>query len=223
MSARARSPSEQPAGEAGAQAAVEASSGIELIGASRVRSNIVTPVGISMYAPVGLPGRAESFEGDATDVNPRQGPGAAEQPTPTAVDPHAPLPPSRPGPARHALSTAGVTGPAAALRPGVAEVPGRGDPAGDASEPVQVISMMDRVGKPRRPAAPRVPLHVQLRSLGEAARSQDTPARGLGYLAPPRDHDRMPERRLGGIVVRVCAAVGLAAVIAVAIWLVAGR
>jgi hypothetical protein len=87
------------------------------------------------------------------------------------------------------------------------------------SEPIRVFSMKDRTAPQRRPDAQRPPLHVQLRSLAEVARRNDTP---VGRLAPPRDPRQARARRLRGNLGWACVALGLAAAISLAIWLAAG-
>jgi hypothetical protein len=90
------------------------------------------------------------------------------------------------------------------------------------SEPLRVISMKDPAeGAVQRTAAPRVPLHVQLRTMAEVAGVHE-PA-GLGRLAPPHDprHARMRRRRAN--LAWACLAVALAGGISLAIWLIAGR
>jgi hypothetical protein len=131
---------------------------------------------------------ADSFEGDATEVNPRQHPAAVEQPTPTEIDPSAS--------SQTAMPIAG--------------------------EPVRMISMKDHSEGQRPKLEPRVPLHVQLRSLAEVSGSHEV-QRGLGQLALPRNPAQKRERGVGDDVVRACMALLLAGTIALAIWLVFGR
>ena len=91
------------------------------------------------------------------------------------------------------------------------------------SEPIRAISMKDHAARPRIAAeAPRVPLHVQLRTMAEVAGIRDLPS-GLGHLAPPRDPRQARKRRQRDNVVWACVAIALAAGIAFAIWLIAGR
>jgi hypothetical protein len=68
-----------------------------------------------------------------------------------------------------------------------------------------------------------VPLHVQLRSLGEVRRVHDTPAGGLGHLAPPRDPRAALKRRRRSNALLACVAIALAGGISLGIWLIAGR
>jgi hypothetical protein len=89
------------------------------------------------------------------------------------------------------------------------------------SEPIRVFSMKDQTAPRRRPDEQRAPLHVQLRSLAEVARRNDTPV-GLGRLAPPRDPRQARARRLRGNLGWACVALGLAGAISLAIWLAAG-
>jgi len=139
----------------------------------------------------------EAFERAATDVNPRIGFTRIEQATPTRVESSAP---------------AGLT-----ARP-------------ERSEPVRAISMKDQAGAPQRrpnepldPRPPRVPLHIQLRSMAEVSGRHDTPAGGMGHLAPPRDARQARARRVRSNVVWASVALALAGAISLAIWLIAGR
>lgn len=91
------------------------------------------------------------------------------------------------------------------------------------SEPIRVISMKDPPSVPWPPRdEPRVPLHVQLRSMAELSRRNDTPV-SLGRLAPPRDPRQARARRLRDNAVWACVAIALASLVAVAVWLIAGR
>jgi hypothetical protein len=151
---------------------------------------------------------AESWEYDATEVTPRPGAQAAadavaqvvqslEQPTPTRID--------TPVPIDQATPTELMARP-------------------ERSEPIRVISMKQRAeSQPRGDATPRprVPLHVQLRSMAEVAGIHE--ASDLGRLAPPHDPRRARARRRRDAVVWACVAIALASGIAFAIWLVAGR
>jgi len=138
----------------------------------------------------------DSFEKDATDVNPRIGFTRIEQATPTQVDPAAPTE--------------------------LTAEPER-------SEPVRAISMKDqldaqnqRPSDQRDPWNHRVPLHIQLRSMAEVS-GRDTPAGGMGHLAPPRDPRQARARRVRSNVVWAGVAIALAGTISLAIWFVAGR
>ncbi len=96
------------------------------------------------------------------------------------------------------------------------------------SEPLRVISMKDRVegGVPRAAAEPRVPLHVQLRTMAEVAGVHDPAGPGradLGHLAPPHDPRQARMRRRRADLAWACVAVALAGGITLAIWLIAGR
>ena len=84
-----------------------------------------------------------------------------------------------------------------------------------------MISMKDGPDRPRSDER-RVPVHVQLRSIAEAAGLQDS-QRGLGNLAPPHDPRQARARRMRDNLGWACIAIVLASGIALAIWLVAGR
>ncbi|HET7502627.1 MAG TPA: hypothetical protein VFK02_16515 [Kofleriaceae bacterium] len=146
-------------------------------------------------------GHTEPFELDVTEVTPTPGRDLAEWETPTQIDP-APAPPGEP----------------AAL------APPRAVPRGaERSEPIRVISMKDQAGDPApRPEEPRVPLHVQLRSIAEVAGLHDQPA-DLGKLAPPRDPRKARARRRRANLAWLGVAIALAGLIMLAIWLIAGR
>jgi hypothetical protein len=138
----------------------------------------------------------ESFEQDPTEVGPRTRVAAAQ--ATTLID------------GRHRLP--GEPGVVPAVR------------GAERSEPIRVISMKDRAEAQRRPTEEmQVPRQVQLRSLAEVSRRRaDTPV-GLGHLAPPRDPREVRARRMRANLWWACVALGLAAAIALAIWLVAGR
>lgn len=121
----------------------------------------------------------------------------AEQATPTEVAP-GPLPPVEQ-----------ATPTEVAARP-------------ERSEPIRVISMKNRAQSEPRPDEPRVPLHVQLRSMAEVAGTHGRAA-GLGHLAPPRDPQQARRRRQRDNVVWACAAILLACAISLGIWFIAGR
>jgi len=129
----------------------------------------------------------------------------------------------RPAPASFESAITGVT-----ERPGPAveqATPTHLDPmpAGrEPSEPIRVISMKDQAGARRRSAEPRAPHQVQLRALAEFSEAQ-TPPRGLGNLAPPRDPREVRARRMRGNLALACVAIALAGAIMLAIWLAAGR
>ncbi|HEU4735185.1 MAG TPA: hypothetical protein VFT22_45150 [Kofleriaceae bacterium] len=142
-------------------------------------------------------GHTEPFELDVTEVTPMPG-RTLEWETPTQIDP-APAPPDAPA---------------------VPKALARG---AERSEPIRVISMKDQA-EPRasRDGEPRVPLHVQLRSIAEVAGLHDQAA-DLGKLAPPRDPREARARRRRDDLIWVGAAVVLAGLITLAIWLIAGR
>jgi hypothetical protein len=156
------------------------------------------------------PAAPESWEQDPTEVANRVtqplGP-AIEQLTPTQVSSSAPpLPQLSP---QTAVDQATPT-----------EVMARAE----RSEPIRVISKKQRTDDQARkePTAPRVPLHVQLRSMAEVAGLQDPPS-SLGHLAPPRDpRQARARRRLNNFVLGLVT-VALAGGISLAIWLLAGR
>lgn len=91
------------------------------------------------------------------------------------------------------------------------------------SESLRMISMKAQAeaGAVRAAAEPRVPLHVQLRTMAEAAGVHE--AAGLGRLAPPRDPQQARMRRRRADLAWACVAVVLAGGISLAIWLIAGR
>jgi hypothetical protein len=167
----------------------------------------------------GAPEGGESFENDATEVSPRVGSSAVELPTPTEIDPMDGFGPG---------STTG-SGTAAASAD---SVPAGPEPSGtpteltarpERSEPIVAISMKARTEQQKaRADEQRVPLHVQLRALAEVS-GQHAAQIDLGNLAPPRDPREVRARRVRSNVARACVAVVLAAAIALAIWLVAGR
>jgi hypothetical protein len=163
-------------------------------GRQRTQFGATMPAAGSAAAPPEHPGQFEPFELDATEVTPMPGRAQLEQATPTHVDP-APVPPGAPVALRGARR----------------------------SEPIQAISMKDRGGaqKPRNDDQ-RVPLHVQLRSIAEAAGMQDSGI-GLGHLAPPRDPRQAQARRVRSNVVWACVAIVLACVIMLVVWFVAGK
>jgi hypothetical protein len=93
------------------------------------------------------------------------------------------------------------------------------------SEPIRVISMKDQAGagQPRiTEEPPRVPLHVQLRTMAEVAGMHDPPS-ALGRLAPPHDPRQVRNRHRRDNLVWACVAIVLAGGISLAIWLIAGR
>lgn len=138
---------------------------------------------------------------DATEVTPRPVAGI-EQATPTHIDTPAPEPPVEQ-----------ATPTQIAARP-------------ERSEPIRVISMKDRSDRTDetrpRTGEPRVPLHVQLRSMAEVAGIHD-PRSGLGHLAPPHDPHQARQRLRRANIAWACVAIVLACGISLAIWLVAGR
>ena len=91
------------------------------------------------------------------------------------------------------------------------------------SEPIRVISMKGHTDA-RKPRVddPRVPLHIQLRSLAEVAGRSNTPVE-LGRLAPPHDARRARARHMRANLIWACIAVALACASSLSIWLVAGR
>lgn len=164
------------------------------------------PSGTSMRAS-GAATQGESWE-LVTEVAPRPVPTIpVEQATPTRIDTPVPVPPA--GVAEQATPTE-LTARFERSEP-IAIPPG---------EPLRVISMKDQA-EARAAAAPRVPLHVQLRTIAEVAGVHE-PA-GLGRLAPPHDPRQARKRRQRADLAWAGVAVVLAAGISVAIWLIAGR
>jgi hypothetical protein len=166
-------------------------------------------------AAVTVPGAAppgDSWE-LVTEVTPRPVP--VEPATPTRIDTPVPAPPAVFAP---------VAGIEQATPTELTARPERSEPiAVKPSEPLRVISMKDRAaGRAARPAAePRVPLHVQLRTMAEVAGVHE-PA-GLGRLAPPHDPRQARMRRRRANLAWACLAAALAGGISLAIWLIAGR
>ena len=101
------------------------------------------PSGAAVAASRGSSEAVDCFEGDATEENPRQDLAAVEQPTPTEIDPSAPLP--------------------------LVARPERCEPV----QVISVISMMDHTEGQRPKPEPRVRLHVQLRTLAEVSGSHE--------------------------------------------------
>src|SRR5262245_21414487 len=133
----------------------------------------------------------------------------AEQATPTEIDSELPTPvASSPTPVE-AMPVEQATPTVVAARP-------------ERSEPIRVISMKNRAPSEPRAEEPRVPLHVQLRSMAEVAGTHGRAA-GLGHLAPPRDPQQARRRRQRDNVVWACAAILLACAISLGIWFIAGR
>jgi hypothetical protein len=163
---------------------------------------------------------------DTLPSGPPSGPGV-EQATPTRIDTPPFGPPSEP-PSGPRPGSSGLHRPAremslesaldVATPTSLAARPER-------SEPIRMISMKDQAGagQPRITGEqPRVPLHVQLRTMAEVAGLHDPPS-GLGRLAPPRDPRQARTRRRRDNLVWACVAIGLAGGISLAIWLIAGR
>lgn len=138
----------------------------------------------------------ESWDRDATEMTPLPGQPPVEHATPMHIDPSRPIEQGTPTELTR--------------RP-------------ECSEPLRVISMKERTeGEPPRRDEPRVPLHVQLRSMAEVAGIRDRSS-GLGRLAPPHDPHRARRRRRRDNAVAVCVGLVLASGISLAIWLIAGR
>ena len=158
--------------------------------------------GAAMAAPGASQG--ESWE-LATEIGPR--PVAVEQETPTRIDTSAPA----------AAVVSVLVGEAEQATP--TELTARPE----RSEPVRVISMKHQAeaGMPRAAAEPRVPLHIQLRTIAKAAGVHE--AAGLGRLAPPHDPRLARKRRRLANLAWAGVSVALAAGISIAIWLIAGR
>jgi hypothetical protein len=169
------------------------------------------PGGAAVTAPGAAP-QGDSWE-LVTEVTPRPVP--VEQATPTRIDTPVPAPPAVFAP---------VAGIEQATPTELTARPERSEPiAVKPSEPLRVISMKDRAaGRAAHPAAePRVPLHVQLRTMAEVAGVHE-PA-GLGRLAPPHDPRQARMRRRRANLAWACLAAVLAGGISLAIWLIAGR
>jgi hypothetical protein len=62
---------------------------------------------------------------------------------------------------------------------------------------------------------------VKLRSLAEIHRRHDTPAGGLGFLAPPRDPGEVRARRLRDYVVWGSVVVIIGSAVMIGVWLLA--
>lgn len=173
--------------------------GIAVVGATRVRSDSAVPADSQLISPFHAR-RSDSFvsfEGDATEVDKRVSGAGSDVSSASDGVPELATP-TEVDPLIHARRT-------------------------ERSEPIRVISMKAQADEQKAKAEERrVPLHVQLRSMGEAARRHDTPV-GLGHLAPPRDPQQARVRRARRYLLRAGVALGLAAVIALAFWLVAGR
>lgn len=96
-------------------------------------------------------------------------------------------------------------------------------PAREHGEPIRVISMKDQADARRWNEEPRAPRQVQLRAMAEVFSQADTPPRGLGHLAPPRDARQARARRMRGNLGWAFVAIALAGAIMLAIWFAAGR
>ncbi len=93
-------------------------------------------------------------------------------------------------------------------------------PPRDRSEPMRVISMKTPADLGSEDRAQRVLPVVQLRAISNA---HQTPARGMGNLAPPRDPREVRSRRVRDNVIWGSLAVILASVVTLAIWFLARR
>lgn len=126
----------------------------------------------------------------------------------------------------------GVTGPAprsanpralplAAPHPSVL-LPAAQSPAPprDRSEPMRVISMKTPADLEREAKGQRVLPVVKLRAISEV---NQTPPRGMGNLAPPRDPREARSRRLRDNVIWGSLAVIVASIVTLAIWFLARR
>jgi len=143
--------------------------------------------------------------------------------TPTHLDPPPGTSPGLPaGTSSGAATLPGDPVSSGPDRPDAQAVPIERKPRLERSEPIRVISMKDHEASKPRAEEPRVPLHVQLRSMAEVAGLHDAPV-GLGNFAPPRDARQARARRLRANVVWACVAIGLACAISLAIWFIAGR
>lgn len=109
--------------------------------------------------------------------------------------------------------------PLAAPHPSVLQ-PAVPPPPRGRSEPMRVISMKTPADVVPEDRAQRALPAVQLRSISDV---HQTPPRGMGNLAPPRDPREVRSRRLRDNVIWGSLAVILASVITLAIWFLARR
>lgn len=93
-------------------------------------------------------------------------------------------------------------------------------PQRNRSEPMRVISMKTPADIEAEEKAQRVLPAVKLRALSDI---HQTPARGMGNLAPPRDPREVRSRRVRDNVIWGSLAVILASAITLAIWFLARR
>ncbi len=121
------------------------------------------------------------------------------------------------GPAPRAANPRAL--PLAAPYPSVIQ-PAAEPPPHDRSEPMRVISMKTPADLEKAEKAQRVLPVVKLRAISEI---HQTPARGMGNLAPPRDPREVRSRRLRDNVIWGSVAVILASIVTLAIWFLARR
>jgi len=122
-------------------------------------------------------------------------------------------------PTKRGHDAAGKPAPRAAAAP-----PGRRAPAppppGPRSEPMRVISMKTPADLDAEEKAQRVLPVVKLRALADL---QQTPPRGMGNLAPPRDPREARSRRVRDNIIWGSVAVIVASFVTLAIWFLARR
>lgn len=186
------------------------------------------PTMIDPLVPTGAKDRPQQFDPHARIEDNRRpvGPGLPLQPAP--IDPHViagPPPPAAP-PRRAAKFDPSLriddssrtakydphNNPARNAVPPAAAAP--------APEPLRVISMktpMELEAEKTEKAARQLPV-VQMRAMSEI---RQTPPRGMGNLAPPRDPREARSRRVQDVVIWGSVAVMVASVVTLAIWFLA--
>jgi len=129
-----------------------------------------------------------------------------------AEAPRAQAPARRPkGPTKRGHDAAGKPARRAATAP---------PPPGSGSEPMRVISMKTPADLDAEEKAQRVLPVVKLRALSDV---HQTPPRGMGNLAPPRDPREARSRRVRDNIIWGSVAVILASFVTLAIWFLARR
>src|SRR5512138_581290 len=94
-------------------------------------------------------------------------------------------------------------------------------PQREKSEPIRVISMKTPAAK-RAGTEPQQHV-VKLRSISEVASIDQTPAGGMGRLAPPREAKPVPTRRIRDVVIWTLAVLVIGAIVTAAVFLLARR